>query len=141
MPNSNSNLISLIFNANRMIRENMGKHGSIDPFSMARFKVLTLVFEKSSPTMKEIADSLYITSPSATSMINQLVIGKELKRVLDKKDRRIVRLVITPKGKKTLAVLRKEAAGRMNKIIETLDEKEKNQMANILTKIINSHNR
>jgi DNA-binding MarR family transcriptional regulator len=137
---SNNSLISLIFNANRLIREGMGKHGNVDPFSLAQFKVLTLVFEKGSPTMKEIADSLYITSPSATSIINHLVTEKELQRVFDKEDRRIVRLTLTAKGKKTLIIRRKEAAERMNKIIEPLNEKEKNQLASIFTKIINSHN-
>ena len=137
---SNNSFISLIFNASRLIRESTGKHGNVDPFSLAQFKVLTLVSEKSSPTMKEITDSLYITSPSATSIINHLVAEKELQRMFDKEDRRIVRLILTVKCKKTLIIRRKEAAERMNKIIKTLDKKEKSQLVNILTKIINSHN-
>ena len=135
---SKNELISLIFTATRLIKERTVRHGNIDPFSMAQFKVLALVAEKGTPTMKDIADFLYITSPSATAIINRLVKARELERVYDKEDRRIVRLKLTEKGKKSLAEGRKAATARMSKVIESLNEKEKNDLANILAKIINA---
>jgi len=135
---SKNNLISLIFTATRLIRERTAGHGKVDPFSMAQFKVLALISEKGSPTMKEVADLLYITSPSATAIINRLVETRELERIYDKKDRRIVRLRLTEKGKKSFVERREVVTARMSKVIESLNEKEKGDLANILTKIINT---
>ena len=135
---SKNELISLIFTATRLIRERTTRHGNVNPFSMAQFKVLAFVAEKETPTMKDIADFLYITSPSATAIINRLVKARELERVYGKEDRRIVRLKLTERGKKSLAEGREIAIAKMSKVIESLNEKEKNDLANILTKIINT---
>lgn len=135
---SKNDLISLIFTATRLIRERTAGHGKVDPFSMAQFKVLALVSEKGSPTMKEVADLLYITSPSATAIINRLVKARELERIYDKEDRRIVRLMLTEKGRKSLAERREAVTARMSKVIESLNKKERDDLANILIKIINT---
>lgn len=133
-----NSLISLIFTANRLIRERTAGHGKIDPFSLLQFRVLGFVDEKVAPTMKDIANYLYITSPSATSIINRLVKARELERSFDKDDRRVVRLKLTEIGRKTYERQRENSAVKMNKIIEPLDQEEINNFARILTKIIDT---
>ena len=65
------NLIPLIFTMKRLIREQIAGHG--DMVSLMQLKILSLVLEKGTPTMKEVANSLFITLPSATSAIDRLV--------------------------------------------------------------------
>lgn len=142
MAKKNENdLIALIFTATRLIREQMVGHGKVNPFSLIQFKVLAFVAEKENPTMKDIADFLYITSPSATSIINRLVRAGELERNYDQTDRRIVRLRLTGRGTEALDYGREAAASRMSKVIVNLNEKEIIDFNNILTKIIKSYNR
>lgn len=131
-------LISLIFTATRLIRERTAGHGKFDPFSIAQCKVLAFVAENNLPTMKDVAGFLYITSPSATAIINQLVKAGEIQRIYDQEDRRIVRLRLTEKGDKALVERRKEVSARMSKVLESLTEKDKESFAEILTKIINN---
>lgn len=140
MENKNiEELIPLIFTLNRLVREQIAWHWKMDPLSLVQLKILSLILEKGTPTMKEIANSLYITLPSATSAIDRLVKDWQLKRITDENDRRIVRLKIIPKGEEIYNKHHKDIFKRMNEILIELNEKEIMDFTNILTKIINSH--
>ena len=87
--------------------------------------------------MKEIADCLMVTAPSATSLINNLMKDAMVERKEEEEDRRIVRITITKKGNE---YLKKEMAAVTNKIrknLEALTSKEQEQLAKILEKIVN----
>ncbi len=131
-------LVPLIFTLNRLIREQISGHGNIDPLSLTQLKILAFILEKGNPTMKEIANSLFITLPSATSAINRLVGDHQLKRIADTRDRRIVRLEITDKGKNIYNKCYKDVLTRMNKLLLQLNIEERKEYARILTKIITS---
>ena len=53
--------------------------------------------------MHEIARFLDISRPAATGLIKRLISQQLARREHDAKDRRIVRVTLTPKGRKTLA--------------------------------------
>jgi len=141
MPRSSNNddLITLIFTTTSIVRKQNA--GCVAPLSLVQLKILSMLATHRSLTMKEIADLLYITPPSATALVNHLVKDKTAERIIDKKDRRLVRLKITPKGKRFLKKQRKEAAKRMNKILSNLNNKEKGELKKILNKIIKNYNR
>ncbi len=86
--------------------------------------------------MKEIAESLYITYPSATSIVNRLVKAGELKRIVDSRDRRSVRIQTTQEGKKVYKQWHKKSTEKMSVILEKLTTQEKSDFAAILKKII-----
>ena len=132
-------LIPLIFTMNRIVREQVAGHGKMDALSLVQLKILSLVIEKGTPKMKEIADSLFITLPSATTAIDRLVRDGQLNRITDETDRRIVRLEITDKGKSVYNERYKDVSRRMNEVLSELDMQEITDFAQILTKIINSH--
>ncbi len=140
MANHNvENLASLIFTAGRLIRERTVNHGKLDLLSFVHLKILALIAEKDFVAMKEIAGLLHVTPPSTTATINRLVKSGQLQKRFDKKDRRIVRLKITSKGRKTLVLRRQEVEKRLSGILNVLDSKEKKEFSNILKKIINYH--
>ncbi len=131
-------LISLIFKTRRIIQERIHGPGRFDPFSLLRLETLRYVKEKGAPSMKEVADYLSITPPSATSLVDCLVEAKQLSRVFDRRDRRIVRLVITPLGKKTLEKEFKNKIKKMKNLFSQLSSKEINELSQILEKISKS---
>jgi len=137
----NDEIISLIFKATGLIREQTAGHEKVNPLTIARVKILAIVLEKKNPTMKEIADALFITSPSATSAIDPLVCEGQLKRTSDSEDRRIVRLEITEKGKKIYKEGFKKMKEKMSEVLDKLDDKDKESFAKLLNKIILSYRR
>lgn len=134
-------IISDIFTAGRLIRENTAGHGKIDSPSMGHLKILSIVSEKASLTMKEVADCLYITPPSATAIVDCMVKEGILERVLDENDRRIVRLKITSKGKKIFKEHKKKIFTGMSNVFGILNKKERAEFSYILKKIIKSYKR
>ena len=85
--------------------------------------------------MKNIADFLSITPPSATSIINRLIKLNLLKRQNNPKDRRIIKIVVTSKGKKVLENEMKKVSRHLKEIFSQLNQKEQKQLVKILTKI------
>jgi DNA-binding MarR family transcriptional regulator len=131
--NLTNQAISLMFSVNRIIKE---RHGTEQAKSFSRLNLETLRYIKeNNPLMKEIADYLCVTPPSATALINNLAEQNLVERVADQEDRRIVRLQITAHGKKELGDSIDDLAGRMKKILNVLDDKEKENLIRILQKI------
>jgi DNA-binding MarR family transcriptional regulator len=98
--------------------------------------ILHAAMEKYNPSMKDVADMLRIASPSATVMIDRLVLNGELVRMEDPDDRRVVRIGITEAGKKILKTGVKDSIAGMDKLLSVLDEKERTTLDKIITKII-----
>lgn len=134
-------LVSLMFMAGRLIREQTVGHGNHCSLSLAQLKVLSIVNENEATTMKDVARSLLITSPSATAAINQLVKSGHIERMPDKIDRRIVRLKVTPKGKSAFAEHYKIITEKIGEVLKNLNAQEKTAFAGIFKKIINAYKR
>jgi len=98
--------------------------------------ILHAAMEKYNPSMKDVADMLRIASPSATVIIDRLVLNGELVRMEDLDDRRVVRIGITEAGKKILKTGMKDSIAGMDKLLAVLDEKERVTFDKLITKII-----
>jgi len=98
--------------------------------------ILHAAMEKDNPSMKDVADMLRIASPSATVIIDRLVLNGELVRIEDPDDRRVVRIGIKEAGKKILKVGMKDSIAGMDKLLAVLDEKERTTFDKLITKII-----
>jgi DNA-binding MarR family transcriptional regulator len=133
-------LISAIFTMSRILREQAGKAHPKDAQSFLQLKTLGIVAESKNPSMKEIADHLHILSPSATDIINRLVRDAKLERHKDKNDKRIVRLALTSDGKKVLRAGQKQMKQRLRNTLKVLNDKEKEELAGLLNKIISRNN-
>jgi len=98
--------------------------------------ILHAAMEKDNPSMKDVADMLRITGPSATVMIDRLVESGELVRTEDKEDRRVVRIGITEAGKKILKNGIKDSIAGMDRFLAVLDGRERHMLDKLITKII-----
>lgn len=136
LQNNDERLISLFFNMGRNMRHHSPKH---DPMSLLKFETLRYVAEAKRIQMKEIANLLSITAPSATSLINGLVKTGALKRVHNDNDRRSVYLEITAEGKKFVEQGRKQLFTSVACCLNSLTSKEKESLITILEKILKTN--
>ena len=102
---------------------------------MSQMEILSYVNARKNPLMKEIADFLNITPPSATALIDNLAKEKLLCRIYSKQDRRMVRLVITPKGRQTLERGLKKMKTGMKTTLSKLNKQEINNLIKIHEKL------
>jgi DNA-binding MarR family transcriptional regulator len=130
-----NDLISLIFNTGQVLREKAREKSSFKECSFLHLQTLHYVKDKEKATMKDVANYLHITPPSATSLINSLVKGSFIKRIIDQGDRRTVKLEITKTGLLLLKNNLQRVSLIMEKAVNKLSEKEKALFINILNKL------
>jgi DNA-binding MarR family transcriptional regulator len=106
-------------------------------FPFSQLEVLHYVVEKVNPTMKEIAEHLQIKPPSVTSIVEMLCKKKLLKRVISKKDKRVVRITFTSKIWEFFNSIKDKKISILKDIFSELNSKDKKE----LTRIINVLNK
>jgi len=128
-------LTSLTFMLGRLVREGARANGGASSHSLLHFEVLQYVKENRQPTMRDIARYLLITPPAATLLIDSMVKKSLLVRILDKNDRRAVRVGITEKGKRFIVLGIKGKTRNLKDIFSVLNPKERAQLIAILQKV------
>lgn len=121
----------------RQVVEKMHREKYKGTFSPLHLFTLHFIDIKKNPSMKEVADFLLVTPSSATSLIDSMVRAKILMRVFDKKDRRAVRIKITPTGEKTFKEGHKFMDMQIRKVFSCLNLAELKQLLSIYRKILN----
>jgi DNA-binding MarR family transcriptional regulator len=138
MPENNiPKLISIVLNMRRLVQERMRSPENGDFLSMSQLEILSYVSDAKRPVMKDIADFLKITPPSATALIDNLVRSGQLRRTPDKHDRRIIRLSITAKGRQKLKKDFQRVKNNMKKVFSELNKREINNLINTYKKLAN----
>jgi len=136
MPKSDvTKLISSLMNTQRLIGDKIRRDEDVGFFSITQLEILRYIDVERQPLMREVAEYLKVTPPSVTFLIDPLVRAGKLRRLSDKKDRRIVRLAITAKGKRALNEGFKKIKGRVGGVFEKLNKKEINNLIKIHQKI------
>lgn len=129
-------LENAILSFHHKLRGEMYKQAKQLHFSSSQLEVLHYVLEKGNPTMKDIANMLHITPPSVTTIIESLCDKNLLKRESSKKDRRIVRITITPKTFKILSSLKNKKLVILKNLFLKLNNEDKKQLIKIINIII-----
>ncbi len=135
MPNNSSKIISLMFIIGRRMREEMKQNEKVGGASWIHFEALRYIEEQRRPLMSDVAGYFSITRPAATLLVDGLVEGKMLRRIVDVHDRRAVRVALTPKGKQILAQGIKQRVKKITEVFSVLDAKEHAELVRILNKI------
>jgi len=133
-------LFSLIMQISHLSREYLNHYARTKGLTMPQLVTLKYITEEGRPTMKQTADFLCITTASATSIIDGLVRSGEVRRMPDKKDRRIIRLEITAKGQKNLRRNLKEVENYIKMMLKTIPEKDHQNLIKILENILKFYN-
>ncbi|MBQ3000912.1 MAG: MarR family transcriptional regulator [Bacilli bacterium] len=91
-----------IANLTMVIEEKTMDKKGIPDLTIGELHVVQKVDEMNNQPMTKIADALKVTVGSLTIGVNRLIQKEYIDRIRDEKDHRIVRLVITQKGKRVL---------------------------------------
>lgn len=134
---NNQSLEEALFAFRRKLKDVMRQEFENLRCPISQIDSMTYIAEKGTPSMKEIANYLKITPPSATAIIETMQKKGLITRVSNKKDRRTIRVALTPKAWKLLKSFHEHKFTIMTKMFSKLYETEQKQfikILNILTK-------
>lgn len=129
-------LTDLTLDLSRAMRQYMHKCIKDDKVNFLQIHALALVDEHSGVTMKQFAQHMKVTSPSATSFVERLVKLGWVRRVSSDENRKIIRLALTPAGKRMLTTKKKERALLMQQVIDLLPQEDQQRLERIFNHLI-----
>ena len=116
-------IISLIFSLGRFIREHSGVEKGDAP-SFIHLEIMKQLADSKGMTMTDLAEYLCIKAPSVTYLVEDLVVSKYAKRSHGTQDRRVVKIILTSKGKIALKKLYFHRADAFRKVLHQLGQNE-----------------
>ena len=132
-------IISLIFSLGRLVREHLVREHADEEKtenpSFIQLEMLKHIEDVDGLTMKDMAQFLCIKAPSVTYLMEDLVKSGYAERTHDTEDRRLVKIVLTLKGKKTLDALYPHRADSLRKVLNQLEPTEQKMFSDLLEKI------
>ncbi|MFA6322073.1 MAG: MarR family winged helix-turn-helix transcriptional regulator [Candidatus Buchananbacteria bacterium] len=129
----NDELISLFFSTGRLIHDRFKEERGQLNISVLQRETLKFIKENKNPLMKEVADYLCITRPSATVLIDNLAKMKLIRRLPDSHDRRQTRLEATEKVERIIC----QGKDKFLNLLSSLDEADQRNLIKILKKLSN----
>ena len=105
---------------NRRLRQQ-----SLAGLSPAQASALGTVSRMGTPTLGELAAAEQVQPPTATRLVTSLETAGLMARVNDEVDRRVVRVKITPEGRRTLGRIRILKNAYLNRRLAALDPSER----------------
>jgi len=132
---TNEKLLSSIFDVGRLIRQKMFLDKCFTDLCHSEIEALMFLKDSGTSTMKAIADHLRIKPSSVTPIIDRLFKKGILKRIADKKDRRVTYIALTKNGLKEIDRKHKQIHKNIKKVFIKLSEKNKQDLIKILKKI------
>ena len=143
MSNRKQHIENIIRNMHAIRRKLMAIHGAKSPFmkfqktpiTLSQWPVLVTLMEKDRVGVKEIAESLGITSSASTQLVDGLVKNGYLVRESDANDRRALLLRLSDKHRRKMSEIRATAMKRFNHMFDALSDNELIQYAKLNKKI------
>lgn len=93
--------------------------------TLAQFQALSLLAEKKGCIMSELARGMPQSFSATTGIVDRLIRDGLARRERDKKDRRVVQVFITSKGKYTVERFKRYKKEHLISILESLKEKDR----------------
>lgn len=101
----------------------------------AQFFVLDIICELGAQTMSHLARQLLVSTPAVTRMVDKLYADKMVERIYGKKDRRVIRIDITAKGKRIVLNFRSQRKQALTDIFSQLCEKDRQDYLRVMLKM------
>jgi DNA-binding MarR family transcriptional regulator len=116
----------------KSIKINMNNY---EKLTLAEANALYVIGPTEPKTMKQIAEALGVAVSTPTRTIDRLVEKELVNRTVGTKDRRQLLIESTPSGRKILEEMDEEGLMIIRKMVENLENKEIEDLKNILLKI------
>lgn len=104
--------------------------------SLSHFEVIIFLAHAGEATMKEVAEMLHITPPSASVLIDTLVEKKLVKRAPSEKDRRTIHIKLSTEAQKLMISIHKKKVSIFKKMLSKLNSEDQENLTRILNKLV-----
>ncbi|EDS76940.1 MarR family transcriptional regulator [Clostridium novyi A str. 4552] len=128
-------LLVSTFNEILTIEQTALKSGKLNDLSVTEIHTIEAIGMYKPRTMSEIAGDLGITVGTLTTAINNLVKKEYVERQKDKNDRRVVKIILTKKGKLAYRVHEKFHSDMINATIDGLSDEQEIVLTEALGKL------
>ncbi len=106
--------------------------------SLSHFEVIMFLAHSGEASMKEIAEIMHITPPSASALVDTLVEKKLVKRTPSEEDRRTIHIYLNPEAHKLMISVHKKKVAVFKKLLSKLNGEDQENLIRILNKLINN---
>ena len=137
--NSPDKIVTALFSAFAMLKTKLNFKDPLFQLPLAQMETLRLISENKRVVMKQVADFLAITPPSATVLVDNLAAAGYVQRNPDKSDRRSIHLSLTKKGSEVLQKGTKQRCADLKKLLRNLDNSEQLELIGILQKMVKNN--
>ena len=103
--------------------------------TQTQFVVLVAVYSKKRSTMNALAQSMHVSMPTISGIIDRLVKAGYLKRQESPADRRQVIVELTKKGQLLIEQFQSVISQRWQEVLKSLDSNELESFYGVLTKL------
>lgn len=131
-------LINTIFQFSRVLRKEMATCSKVAHLSLLQLEILLYLNGEKQVQMHTIADYFHINKSTASSHLDTLEKMKLVSRKTNMKDRRIVQVVLTHKGKVLFEEGLKEKNKRMSKLLTYISSGDKKILLKIITHLLHT---
>lgn len=107
------------------------------PLSPPQFWLLRLLEKHGTCTPSDVAQTMGVTSGAVTSLADRLYKQELITRERSKKDRRVVELSLTTKGKEIIELLSQERLSQLSEVCSRLSEEDISNTIHFYSKINN----
>ncbi len=136
----------LVFTTGKMIRDRIfktqmaglktaGGENAFKDLSMAQFHAMMLIQSRGSVSIKELAGCLYVSSPSASVMVERLVEKGLVKRSRSSEDRRRLEISLSDKAALKMKEMEEETFASFVDLVEKLGPESTEKWCEVLLKI------
>ncbi len=130
------NLGFLLNKAARIVRDDVGEKLKEVGFTLNEYGLLRILEIRSTDTQQEIGDRLGVDRTTMVSLVDRLEERGLVERTKDRSDRRKCNLVLTDKGKKSLARAKRRAEGAQKVLFASLKDKQQAELKALLLQMV-----
>lgn len=117
--------------------EGVSPHGELLPDTNYElfFRLSSQLYTDESMTMREVSDAVAVPLSTATRIVDMLVERGYLRRVHDRRDRRVVRVSLSAAGKELHRTIEGHIIRRAQQLLSGLTEEEREEIFALIDKI------
>jgi len=105
--------------------------------NLPQYNALTTVAFDGPLSMGQLTEALCVSTAATTHIADRLVQMDLVKRSRQERDRRVVLVEATPKGRRTVEQIHREAGAIFSRLLEALSPAERKQLVNVYERLTN----
>ncbi len=114
------------------------RSGALKGLTVQEAHTIALIGKLGSPRMSELARRGHVTFGTMTVMVSKLVKKGYVRRMRDDRDRRVVRVTLTGRGRKVDRAHEKHHEQMIDMLMGVLTKAEQEQIARLIQKVVTS---